>query len=407
MRAQKIVSHRLLWPCARETLTAPKPLVWPEEGEAGGDGARPEDTATLVGVLDDVAQHLLAHLGAHDVTRLALTSSIWRRHVRRYRRKRVRIECTPHAEPDKHGYWNADRVWVFGTPGLVEAPLRVAAGTLPWFKDKAASVRENTKCPGTYDWPNWSDNPDVPDEEAWLALARSFPEGTPPTAWFRAPSRHAHAAVLRAASVPVVRRRRLGRRQRRRVSGDARGAGCAHAPHQAADGEWCDVVAAYVRGVATGQRRHCGRSFRGRQPRMHRRLLPSSSEGGHAGKLSELVILNSCGHFPDAWLPFCGTTATPHLQSLQLNGEFTLPPTMNWVAAFDQLRAGSCVRVHERHVRTHPHRIHPQRQGTAAARGAVDIRRGRGHRRRGLAACVSKHRAVVDYRAIPVRARQL
>ena len=51
-------------------------------------------------------------------------------------------------------------------------PYPLAAGTLPWFKDKAASVRENTKCPGTYDWPNWSDNPDVPDE-AWLALARS------------------------------------------------------------------------------------------------------------------------------------------------------------------------------------------------------------------------------------------
>ena len=41
----------------------------------------------LTTIADDVAQLLLGHLGAHDVTRLALTSSIWRNHVRTFRLK--------------------------------------------------------------------------------------------------------------------------------------------------------------------------------------------------------------------------------------------------------------------------------------------------------------------------------
>ena len=45
----------------------------------------------LTAVPDDVAQHVLAHLNAYDVTRLALTSSIFRRHVRLFRPKILEV----------------------------------------------------------------------------------------------------------------------------------------------------------------------------------------------------------------------------------------------------------------------------------------------------------------------------
>ena len=59
------------------------------------DQLRPRLTA----VPDDVAQHVLEHLGAHDVTRLALTSSIWRRHVRRRRLHRAPPPPPPLSPP--------------------------------------------------------------------------------------------------------------------------------------------------------------------------------------------------------------------------------------------------------------------------------------------------------------------
>ena len=72
---------------ARDAYSTPSPWFGLKKAKLEATAPDPEDTATLVGVLDDVAQHLLAHLGAHDVTRLALTSSIWRNHVRTFRSK--------------------------------------------------------------------------------------------------------------------------------------------------------------------------------------------------------------------------------------------------------------------------------------------------------------------------------
>ena len=139
----------------------------------------PEDTATLAEVPDDVAQHVLAHLNAYDVTRLALTGSIWRNHVRRFRRKLVRIEYTPNR---REGWM--DSVWVFEALGSTEQPLRVRAPTECWGKTQIETrprVVETPSWPDDRDWLE-GENDELPDD-SWIALARAFP-GAACVQWF-------------------------------------------------------------------------------------------------------------------------------------------------------------------------------------------------------------------------------
>ena len=90
-----------------------------------------EATPRLTAVSDDVAQHLLAHLGAHDVTRLALTGSIWRNHVRTFRPKIVDVALESRPRPWSEECYKTAKITVEGRPH----PIQTGSNAVYAIKD--------------------------------------------------------------------------------------------------------------------------------------------------------------------------------------------------------------------------------------------------------------------------------
>jgi len=312
-------------------------------------------------VEDDVAQHVLALLNAYEVTRLALTSSTWRDHVRRFRRKLVCIEYTPtpphilaqrtHASSCTYKS-EVDSTWVFATLGSEEAPLRVPGAIQRWRAnpERSEPVPSDSEFPDDDEWID--DAYDELPDDSWLALAKAHPGH--PLCLACVPRHLAErvAPLFYAPELPLwygpeFRHHDEDRRNRFPETEEELDALVDYIQPFLGNGAMLslkvdEVLRLHSDGFGDvdnesdydddidderfeGENRACIDAF-------YERLR----EEGALRRLSELQI-RAGNHYPSQSLPFCGTIEMPRLAVLQVEHRQSVPVHFDWRAAFSQL----------------------------------------------------------------------